>query len=75
MQSIGRDFLIPNPVARGKEKRMPRPRIDPEKRLTEKVTSLLSVPEREALDKARKGRPVSEWIRDAILPLIRPWMK
>ncbi len=54
---------------------MPRPRIDRKKRLTEKVSTLLSVPERKALEKARKGRPKSEFIREAILPLIRPWMK
>lgn len=54
---------------------MPRPRIDPAKKLTEKATALFSERERKALDRARKGRPVSEWIRETCLPFIRAWLK
>lgn len=54
---------------------MPRPRVDPKKKLSEKVTTLFSKPERKALDKARNGRPVSEWIRETILPFLRAWLR
>lgn len=54
---------------------MPRPRVDPEKRLSEKVTTDLTPRERKAVDEARKGRPVSEWIRETILPFLRAWLR
>lgn len=63
---------------------MPRPKIDPEKRRTERFETLLTPAEAKALEAARKGpghfsdgrsrTPVSEFIRDALLPLIRPWL-
>jgi hypothetical protein len=54
---------------------MPRPRVNPDKKLTEQVYVLLTKVEREAVDKARKGRPVSEWIRETILPFLRAWLR
>lgn len=54
---------------------MPRPRIDPEKKLTVKITSLFSEPEGKAIDRVRKGRPKSEWIRETVLPFIRAWLR
>lgn len=62
---------------------MPRPKLDPEKRRTERFETLLTEVEAAALNEARKEWrrglrvevPVSEFIRDALLPLIRPWLK
>jgi hypothetical protein len=54
---------------------MPRPRVDPEKQLSEKVNVKLTPPQLEALHRARNGRPVSEWIREKILPLLRAWLR
>lgn len=55
---------------------MPRPRVDPEKRLSEKVNTKLTSAQLKALHRARNGRPVSEWVREtAILPLLRAWLR
>lgn len=54
---------------------MPRPRVDDDKKLSEMVHVLFSKAEREAIEQARKGRPVSEWIRETILPFLRAWLK
>lgn len=54
---------------------MPRPRVDEAKRLTETAEVKLSKAQLAALHEARKGRPVSEWIRETILPVLRGYFK
>ena len=52
---------------------MARPKIAADKRRTVRVETLLTPAEAEALRKARSETPVSEFVRDALRPLIRPW--
>lgn len=54
---------------------MPRPRIEPGKQLSEKVDVKLTTAQLKALHRARNGRPVSEWIRETILPFLRAWLR
>lgn len=54
---------------------MSRPRVPDDKKLTESSTVKWTKREKAALHRARKGRPVSEWIRETCQPFLRAWLR
>lgn len=54
---------------------MPRPRVPKEKQHTERAETKLTAQQHAALLEASKGRKVSEWIRETILPFLRAFIK